>query len=50
MLWDPSFQSWVHFGVSGQPASVLVNREGDVVQKWSGAIPENTVLNLAAGL
>lgn len=48
MLWDPTFQTWAEFGISSQPAAVLVDRSGDVIKTWRGAIRESEVLSLAA--
>lgn len=50
MLWDPSFESWVHFGVPGQPAGVLLDADGFVIDGWLGPIPEDRVLDTIAGL
>ncbi len=45
MLWDPSFESWIHFGIPGQPAGVLLDADGNVVDTWLGPIPEERVLD-----
>ena len=44
MLWDPSFESWIHFGIPGQPAGVLLDADGSVIDAWLGPIPEDRVL------
>ena len=45
MLWDESFESWVHFGIPGQPAGVLLDADGYVIDAWLGPIPEQQVLD-----
>lgn len=50
LLWDPSFESWMALGVSGQPAGILTTAEGTLVAQWRGAIPEEEVLAAAAEL
>ena len=46
MLWDESFETWTEFGVSSQPAAILLSADGDIVDGWMGAIPEARVLEL----
>lgn len=46
MLWDPSFQSWRDIGIQGQPAAVLYAADGEILEAWSGRIPEDRVLEL----
>ncbi len=48
MLWDPSFDSWQELGIRGQPAAVLYSADGEVLEGWSGRIPEERVLDLIA--
>ncbi|MCB0994642.1 MAG: hypothetical protein KDB21_06110 [Acidimicrobiales bacterium] len=50
MLWDPTFDSWAALGITGQPAGMLFDREGALVARWSGPIPEGEVLDLVAEL
>ncbi|GAC1376203.1 MAG: hypothetical protein NVSMB32_18850 [Actinomycetota bacterium] len=38
MLWDPGFTSWQGFGISRQPASILVSRDGTRIKKWQGEL------------
>ena len=38
MLWDSGFSSWQGFGITRQPAAVLVSRGGTQVQKWQGEL------------
>lgn len=49
MLWDPTFESWAALGVSLQPSSLLLSPDGSLLGRWLGLIPENKVLELAAG-
>lgn len=50
MLWDPTFASWAQLGITGQPAGMLFDADGRLVERWSGPIPESTVLALVAEL
>lgn len=45
MLWDSTFQSWTELGIRGQPAAMMLTPNGGLIERWSGAIPESTVLN-----
>ncbi len=37
MFWeDGGFDSWAFYGVRSQPAAVLVDAEGNVIDSWSG--------------
>lgn len=47
MLYDPTFESWRHFGINGQPAAILFDRGGTARAGWFGAFPEKEVLSLA---
>ncbi len=44
MLWDPTFQSWGQLGITGQPAGMLLNRYGQILDQWRGDIPHDRVL------
>lgn len=48
MLWDESFETWSAFGISAQPAAVLLAGDGSVLGGWLGPFPEDEVLRLAA--
>lgn len=48
MLWDPGFDSWVHYGIRGQPAAVLLDAEGGAIKGWRGLFSEDEVLELVA--
>jgi hypothetical protein len=48
MLWDPSFESWSAFAITGQPTVVLLGTDGRELGRWFGAIPEDEVLALVA--
>ena len=50
MLWDPSFESWIHFGIQSQPSGVLLDRDGFVIDAWLGPIPEERVLETVSSL
>ena len=52
MLWERGFKSWDHFGVQGQPASILVSARGREVKRWIGVLDDEEhaeVLRLASG-
>ena len=49
VYWDETFETWAAFGVQAQPAAVLLSPDGEVLDGWLGAFPEDTVLELAAG-
>jgi peroxiredoxin len=40
MLWDRGFASWDHFGIQGQPASVLVSADGRELRRWIGSLSD----------
>ena len=44
MLWDRSFQSWNQLGITGQPAWMLLNRYGQILDQGRGDIPRSRVL------
>ena len=44
MLWDPTFESWRQLGISGQPAGMLLDRNGQILDQWRGDIPRDRVL------
>lgn len=48
MLWDPSFDSWRHYEIYGQPAAVLLAPDGEPIRRWSGPFDPDEVLELAA--
>ena len=47
LLWDESFDTWNAFGVTSQPASVLMAANGMTIKGWQGVIPEAEVVRLA---
>ncbi len=49
MYWDESFESWLAFGVSSQPAATLLAPDGTVLGSWRGMFPIDEVLALALG-
>ena len=48
MYWDESFATWAAFGITAQPAAVLLGGDGTVLGGWLGGFPEDEVLDLAA--
>lgn len=48
MLWDPTFESWRALEVTGQPAAILVDRNGALVKRYFGVFDEQEVVDLAA--
>ncbi len=50
MVWDESFESWLFYGVRGQPTAILVAPDGTAIAAWQGLFPEDEVLELAAAL
>ncbi|WP_419925818.1 TlpA family protein disulfide reductase [Candidatus Poriferisocius sp.] len=50
MLWDRTFQSWNQLGITGQPAGMLMNRYGQIIDQWRGDIPRGQVLDAVAEL
>jgi hypothetical protein len=49
MLWEDGSQSWRRLRISGQPAAILVDRDGKELKRWFGEFDEAEVLRLAAG-
>ena len=49
MYWDETYESWAAFGITGQPAAVLLSADGEPLAAWRGAFPEDEVLELARG-
>jgi hypothetical protein len=43
MYWDKSGKSWDYFGVPGQPAALLLDKEGNVVASWTGFLDTKEV-------
>ena len=48
MYWDETFEAWVAFGVSSQPAAALLSADGEVLGSWRGMFPIDEVLALSA--
>ena len=44
MLWDPTFESWRHLGISSQPSGMLLDGNGRILTTWRGDIPQSRVL------
>lgn len=49
MLWDPSGESWIHYGVTSQPTVVVLSADGEVQGTWFRDFDETGIL-AAAGL
>ena len=48
MLWDGSGRSWRELGVRGQPAALLLARDGSELGRWFGPFPEDEVVALSS--
>ncbi|MEM9561871.1 MAG: hypothetical protein AAGA93_04595 [Actinomycetota bacterium] len=40
MTWDASFETWIHYGVRGQPFTILVDPSGQPLGDWFGVTQE----------
>jgi hypothetical protein len=50
MLWERGFASWDAFGIQGQPASILVSKDGRELKRWIGRLDDDdhaAILRLA---
>lgn len=43
MVWDPSFETWRHFGVRTQPYWILYDAQGNEITSRPGAIDVGAV-------
>jgi thioredoxin-related protein len=50
MYWDASGTSWDYFGVLGQPAAILMDKDGNPVETWTGYLENDEVLAAIAKL
>jgi hypothetical protein len=48
VYWDESFETWLAFGITSQPAAALLSPTGEVLAGWLGMFPIDEVLELAA--
>lgn len=48
MLWDSTFESWRQLGISSQPAGMLLDSNGQILDQWRGDIPRDRVLEAVA--
>ena len=46
MLWDPSFDSWRELGIAAQPQGILYGKDGKLIKRFTGRIPEQHILGL----
>ncbi len=44
MYWDSTFDSWDYFGVAGQPAAILMDKNGKVIKTYTGFLDTKKVL------
>ncbi|MEZ5382150.1 MAG: hypothetical protein R2754_10220 [Microthrixaceae bacterium] len=44
MLWDEGFESWQLLGIRSQPAAILLDAEGEVLDSWQGPVSPDEVL------
>lgn len=49
MYWDDSFDSWEPFEITRQPAAVLLDDDGSVVERWQGQLDPDEVLDAIDG-
>jgi len=40
MTWDSTFETWIHYGVGGQPFTILVDPSGERLGEWFGLSQE----------
>lgn len=43
MYWDNTFDSWQHFSITSQPAAVLVDDGGEVIDQWNGRVDPDDI-------
>ena len=44
MFWEPGFDSWIHFGIRGQPQAIISRPDGRGAAQWQGAFNLDDVL------
>lgn len=44
MLWDEGFDSWQLLGIRSQPAAILLDADGAVLESWTGPVSTDEVL------
>jgi hypothetical protein len=49
MLWDPSFESWRALKIVAQPVAMLFSKDGKLLKRYSGRLPEKDVLSKISG-
>ncbi len=49
MVWDPSGRSWVHYGITNQPAVIVLGADGQVAGTWFRDFQPDEIL-AAAGV
>ena len=45
MLWDKSFESWKQLGITGQPAAIIFDANGNELKRFRGAVTGDQILN-----
>ena len=44
LFWDEGFDSWQALGIRAQPAGILLDADGNVVESWLGPVSPDDVL------
>ena len=44
LLWEDGFDSWQLLGIRAQPAGILLNADGAVIETWQGPVSPDDVL------
>lgn len=50
MVYDEGFAAWKYFGIDGQPATILFDRDGVARERWFGPLHADEVLAKARAL
>lgn len=50
MYWDKSYESWKQLGITGQPAGIVFDANGNARAKFNGAIKPEKVLEAIRNL
>ena len=50
MLWEDGFETWRQLGITGQPAAMLFDSDGEFVAKWVGVFEPEPVLAALDGV
>ena len=44
LLWEDGFDSWQMLGIRAQPAGILLDADGKVIDSWQGPVSPDEVL------